>query len=503
MDYNMNVYNKYIDYIFWMKTSHVSKFRDRVSPYVKLGRFGFGLVSGTITKRPNHGKWIRDELVTLGPAYIKLGQIASTRKDLFPSYITSELEGLQDNVTPVGFQEMDDVFDSEFGQSTTTYFKTIVREPVACASIAQVYLATMQNDMQVVVKIQKPGLMESVAKDLAIIDHMLSFLNKIDVKVVSDLSLLVNECSTNLMSELDFRNEMSNLVVFRGVFSSFDNLQIPRVYSKVTKDKVLIMEYLPGTKLNAITSGNPNVSNNLMVAFLKGLLEHGYLHADPHGGNIALSPEGKLILYDFGLVARYDEAMILAFRTLVKCFILRQTNEIIDCLLTNDIIFMYQSKHAKSHTELSPGEYVVLYELIQYLLEYSKNTDISAVVPKLQQDPYVDASDLPFYFNSKMILLFKTFTTLEGVCKQLHPEFSYTSLYINVIQNIIDVDFINSKMMSDMELLMKPMVNDFREQDSYHGIQAAKMSVMSEKFEKHNQWFYVMFVVSMLDLFFF
>lgn len=476
---------------------NVSKLGESMSPYVKLGRFGVGLVSGTVTKRPEHGKWIRNELVTLGPAYIKLGQIASTRKDLFPSSITSELEGLQDNVTPVDFLEMDKVFAKEFGQSSTTYFKKIVREPIACASIAQVYMATMKNDLQVVVKIQKPGLVESVAQDLEVMRHVLMWFNKIDVKVISDLSLLVNECSTNLMSELNFRNEMNNLILFRNAFSTFENLQIPRVYSKVTKDKVLIMEYLPGTKLNAITSGNPDVSNELMIAFLKGLLEHGYLHADPHGGNIALSPEGKLILYDFGLVARYETEMIRAFRALVRGFILRQTNDIIDCLLNDEVIFMYQSKHAKSHTQLSSNEYVVLYELIQYLFEYSNDTDISEVAAKLQSDPYVKASDLPFYFNSKMILLFKTFTTLEGVCKQLNPAFSYTSLYTNIIQNVINIDFINSKMMADVELMMKPIMNDTKDGE----IQTAKMNMMSEKIEKQNHLFYTMlFVISLMEL---
>jgi predicted unusual protein kinase regulating ubiquinone biosynthesis (AarF/ABC1/UbiB family) len=460
------------------------------------------LVFGALA-RPNDKRrravWIRDELVRLGPAYIKIGQVVSTRKDIFSDEITSVLETLQDDVDVIDFARMDAVFQDAFGESTSSYFRSIDPNPIASASIAQVYSATMRNGANVVVKIQKPGLSDAVLEDLEVIRNTLAMLRALQIKVVTDLSLIVNECSNNLLTELDFRNETRNILVFRRVFDSFDNMRIPRVYAKASKSRVMIMEYLPGTKLNAVRGDNniDDLANEVMTVFLKGLLQYGYVHADPHGGNMAISGDGRLILYDFGLVASYDRKMMESFRTMAKAFVLHQTNELIDCVLANEIIYMYQTTDAKSHKDLTPSEYVVMYNLTQYLFEYSKTTDVDAIVSRTRTDPYINASNLPFYFNSKMILLFKTFTTLEGVCKELNPDFSYTELYAAIIRDIVDIDFISAKIMADIDTVTR--ANDNRS-DVADEVQSAKMSVMDDRYQKQTRIMYAMIVVTLLEL---
>ena len=358
----------------------------------------------------------------------------------------------------------------------------------------------MRNGANVVVKIQKPGLDDAVLEDLEVIRNTLAMLRALQIKVVTDLSLIVNECSNNLLTELDFRNETRNIQVFRRVFESFDNLRIPRVYAKASRSRVMIMEYLPGTKLNAVRGrggGNcssESLANEVMTAFLKGLLQHGYVHADPHGGNMAVAEDGRLILYDFGLVASYDRKMMESFRTMAKAFMLHQTNELIDCVIENEIVYMYQTTDARSHKDLTPSEYVVMYNLTQYLFEYSKTTDVDAIVSRTKTDPYINASNLPFYFNSKMILLFKTFTTLEGVCKELNPDFSYTELYAAIIRDIVDVDFISAKIMADIDTVTR--ANDNSRKDE---VQNAKMSVMDERYQKQTRVMYAMIVVTLLE----
>jgi len=477
-------------------------------PYWKLGKFGTRLAAGALVPASSTAKdrrrravWIRDELVRLGPAYIKIGQVVSTRKDIFSDDITSVLETLQDNVDQIDFAQMDAVFRDAFGESTSSYFRSIDPKPIASASIAQVYAATMRNGANVVVKIQKPGLDDAVLEDLEVIRNTLVMLRALQIKVVTDLSLIVNECSNNLLTELDFRNETRNIQVFRRVFESFDNLRIPRVYAKASRSRVMIMEYLPGTKLNAVRGRGGNngssesLANEVMTAFLKGLLQYGYVHADPHGGNMAVAGDGRLILYDFGLVASYDRKMMESFRTMAKAFMLHQTNELIDCVLENEIVYMYQTTDARSHKDLTPSEYVVMYNLTQYLFEYSKTTDVDAIANRTRTDPYINASNLPFYFNSKMILLFKTFTTLEGVCKELNPDFSYTELYAAIIRDIVDVDFISAKIMADIDTVTR--ANDNSRKDE---VQSAKMSVMDERYQKQTRVMYAMIVVTLLDL---
>jgi predicted unusual protein kinase regulating ubiquinone biosynthesis (AarF/ABC1/UbiB family) len=474
-------------------------------PYMKLGKFGTRLAAGalvsassTANDRRRRAVWIRDELVRLGPAYIKIGQVVSTRKDIFSDDITSVLETLQDDVDVIDFAQMEAVFQDAFGESTSSYFRSIDPKPIASASIAQVYAATMRNGANVVVKIQKPGLNDAVLEDLEVIRNTLAMLRALQIKVVTDLSLIVNECSNNLLTELDFRNETRNIQVFRRVFESFDNLRIPRVYAKATKSRVMIMEYLPGTKLNAIrgrSGSSESLANEVMTAFLKGLLQYGYVHADPHGGNMAVAEDGRLILYDFGLVASYDRKMMESFRTMAKAFMLHQTNELIDCVLENEIVYMYQTTDARSHKDLTPSEYVVMYNLTQYLFEYSKTTDVDAIASRTRTDPYINASNLPFYFNSKMILLFKTFTTLEGVCKELNPDFSYTELYAAIIRDIVDVDFISAKIMADIDTVTR--ANDNSRKDE---VQSAKMSVMNERYQKQTRVMYAMIVVTLLEL---
>jgi len=443
-----------------------------------------------------YAKWIKQELTNLGPAYIKIGQVASTRKDIFPIHITEVLETLQDNVKEIEFTYMDEVFKDEFGVSSQNYFNYINTTPIATASIAQVYIAVMNNGKNVIVKIQKPGLLECVNEDLDVIQKTLSLLPK-NMKMITDLSLIVNESVNNLITELDFKNEMNNITDFRNKFESFNNINIPRVYEKAGKTKVLIMEYLPGIKLNKLNGTNHEaISNELMTVFLQGLLQYGYVHADPHGGNIAVSKEGQIILYDFGLVGRYDQSMIDSFRTMVRCFMCYQTNEMIDCVLQNEIIYMYESKHARKHSDLTPSEYVVLYNLTQYLFEYSKTTDINVIFNKLKNDPYINSSSMPFYFNSNMVLLFKTFTTLEGVCKGLNDNFSYTNLYTSILRNIIDIEFINTKIITDIDILMKN--NGDTSKTEY--VNTAKMNVMNDKVISQNKIIYILIITTIIEL---
>jgi len=399
--------------------------------------------------KPMIGKWLKNELLSMGPIYIKLGQIASTRKDLFPSYITNELSDLQSDVPQVSFEDMNSVFQNDFNTSILEYFKEIDTNPIASASIAQVYKAKLQNDKEVVVKIQKPLLKESMTHDLEVLGKLTEYLKYFKSKQMDDLNLILNECSNGFMKELEFTNEMKNMQIFRSINHS---MKTPLVFSKVITDRVIIMEYVPGIKINELDNFNIDkrkLSNDLMLSFIQCLFETGYIHADPHPGNISFTKNGNIILYDYGIIARFDSSMRNGLRELFKNIFFKDVNGVIDTLLQNEIICLY-SGNATSYTQLSSQEYVVLHSLISYIMDYTTQTDIDQLIKRITDDPFIITEELPFYLNSKMILLFKSLSTLEGVCKSMNPEFSYALLYMDVFQRIIGLDFFSDRITYDM-----------------------------------------------------
>jgi ubiquinone biosynthesis protein len=384
--------------------------------------------------------------VDLGPTYVKMGQIISTRKDIFSSRITTPLEDLQDKIDPIDFLYMDDVFQSEFGMSCHAYFKHFDETPIACASMSQVYVATLQNNRNVAVKIQKPNLDSEILDDTRAIDNLLKVMTRIfPTKVIKDLTLVADTMSSSLAQELDFENEANNMRTFRKI--SKGSVVIPRVFVSQQKKTVLIMEYVTGRKISDVTE--VEIGNRLMLMFLKQVLEEGYLHADLHAGNIALTDTDKVVLYDFGLVSYYNAQKRDAFKRILRGFMFHNTNDIIDCMLENKFIHVYDS-NATKHLELPPSTYLTLHALVQYAYTYTEETNLTDIGERIRRDPYIAIEDLPFYVDADLILMFKTVCSLEGVCKSLNPEFSYTYLYSRLIQNMFDIDFIADKIMSDI-----------------------------------------------------
>lgn len=458
-------------------------------PYVKVVKLGSeGFVR---RKSPHVGKWLRDELIDMGPTYVKLGQIVSTRTDIFPARITKPLEDLRENVSAVDFESMDRVFHDAHGKPSRSYFKHIDVTPIACASISQVYRATLHNDRVVVVKIQKPGIREQITQDIDAIRNLLTVCSKlVPSKAITDLLLVTNELAVSLMAEIDFNVEMKNINRFRTI--RFDQLVVPRVFSNEIRSTVLIMEYVPGASL--FEQCTPDLANTVMLLFLRCLIEHGLLHADMHAGNLAKSSTGQIIWYDFGSVVSYDVETRDAFKRILRGFLFRNTHDIIDCILENKFIHLYDET-AANYQELRPETYMVLYTLINYAFGYTKETDIDSLLSNIMTDPFVSVGSLPFYIDTNLILLFKTVTSLEGVCKEIDPDFSYDSLYTSLLRNLIDVDLFYNKIQHDIR-----SVADQTEQDTHPYTQQMKSKVLVDRTTELQTTHTKMQVVGMLAI---
>lgn len=252
------------------------------------------------------------DLEAMGPAFIKLGQLLSTRPDIVPPRYMSALRELRDNVGPFPGEEAQAIFEEEIGVSTRTAFATFDDSPFAAASLSQVHRATLRDGTEVAVKIQRPNLDEGVSRDLDALDALARAVGQFSAEArCLDLPGIVGELRKTLLLELDFNNERANLMRFREVFERYPDIVAPAPVADFSSRRVLTMEYMSGT---SITDLSPLIrteidgialADQFFDAYLHQVLVEGLFHADPHPGNLLLTPERKIAVLDFGMVGRF------------------------------------------------------------------------------------------------------------------------------------------------------------------------------------------------------
>ena len=259
---------------------------------------------------------LRLALEELGPTFIKFGQILSTRHDLLPKEYITELEKLQDNVPPFEFSEAKKVIEREFEEKIEDIFRTFDQEQIAAASIGQVYRATLYQGEKVVVKVMRPGIETIIETDIAILLSMARFAEKHikESKFFNPVGF-IDEFSRIIRHEIDYTHEAQNAERFYFNFQGSETVNIPKMYWEYSTKHVLCQEFSEGIrisdiqKLEAAGLDKKKISTDLANAFLKMIFEDGFYHADPHPGNILVSPEGKIIFLDFGMAGHIDPGL--------------------------------------------------------------------------------------------------------------------------------------------------------------------------------------------------
>jgi len=258
---------------------------------------------------------LRHALEELGPTYVKLGQLISTRPDLMPSAYISELEKLQDHVAPIPYGIVRKVIEEE-GLVPEQSFTWINPEPIAAASIAQVHEAILPDGRRVVIKVQRPGIEKLIYTDLEILLELSRVFEKRSAwGKLHHVSEVVVELGESLKKELDFHQEARNADIFYHNFEKYDKVVIPRIIWANSTRRVLTMEYIEGIKIsdfNALHRANydtERIATNLVDVLFKQVYEFGFFHADPHPGNIAIAEGETIVIYDFGQVGVIDNSI--------------------------------------------------------------------------------------------------------------------------------------------------------------------------------------------------
>lgn len=267
-----------------------------------------------------HALEVARDLEQLGPTFIKLGQLLSTRADLLPPAYLKAMSRLQDDVAPFPFSQVKGIIERELQQGLHEAYKSFDPEPIATASLGQVHRAVLHSGRDVVVKVQRPNIREGIIDDFEILTGAAELVEKYtDFGERYRLRSVIRELRGSVINELDYQQEVHNFKILKRNLAAFEYIFVPEAIEALCTSKVLTMDFVPGVKVTEATPevlaaiDGPRLVEELFNAYLKGFLIDGFFHADPHPGNIILTPGGRLALIDLGMVGWFTPS----FRSLL------------------------------------------------------------------------------------------------------------------------------------------------------------------------------------------
>src|SRR5918997_1814241 len=304
-----------------LKPEHLRRYRDMALLLMRYGRADLvrsaGLEEAIEGSQPDAQvapeklENLAADVERMGPTFIKLAQLLSTRADLLPQPYIEALTRLQDKVEPFPFTEVEQIVANELGVRISKAFSYFESSPIAAASLGQVHRAALRDGREVVVKVQRPGIREEMSKDMDVLSDMSAFLDShTEAGRKYEFSPLLDEFRKNLLRELDYRSKSRNLVIFANNLRDFDRIVVPQPVEDFTTSRVLTMDYISGRKITKLSPlaqidlDGYQLAQHLFQAYLHQILIDGFFHADPHPGNVFLTDDRRIALIDLGMVAR-------------------------------------------------------------------------------------------------------------------------------------------------------------------------------------------------------
>ena len=364
--------------------------------------------------------WLKENLIELGPTFIKIGQSLGTRADLLPLPFVKALGELQDDVPKFPNEIAFARIEKDLGRKINEVYEEFDVEPIAAASLGQVYRAKLFTGEEVAVKVQRPNLQSIIKGDIEIMRKIAKFAERFpSLSENADWAGMLREFDETIHEEMDYSAEGRNAERFSDNFKEWTNIHVPKIYWNATTEKVLTMEFIHGdkvTELDKLRARNvsPEKVNRLLIrTYLKQLLEDGFFHADPHPGNLLVMPDGRLAFFDFGMVGRItpqlQAKMIDAFLHVVA----KDAAGIAQDLIDLDFL-----KPGADETKIRE---VVIKMFALHLDLKLKDVKFKELTYDLADVMY----DYPFRLPSNFTYIMRALMTLEGIGIITDPEFNF------------------------------------------------------------------------------
>ena len=370
---------------------------------------------------------VLDTFISLGPVYIKLGQWLSSRADILPQPYLEELSKLQDSVPSAPFDQVKPIIEKDLGPIDKK-FDNIDPNSISGASLGQVYRGTISGQ-QIVVKVKRPGIEKVIAKDLQVLKKVLPLaLRFVDPNLRYSAKAMLSQFIETIHEEMDYKNELQNLKRIKEDMAGSTNVIVPLVYDDYSSKNVLTMEYLPGIKVTNVQAlDEKGIDREQLVidvhrVFFTMLLKHSVFHADPHPGNISVTDDGKLILYDYGMVGRINNETRFKLIRLYLALVERNPPRVVNAMVDLSMLTPgYNREVIEKGIELSiramhgnkPDEMEV-----QSLMELANQT----------------MSKFPFVLPKNLALYMRMASIIEGIYKTHDVDFKFVKVLKNILQ---------------------------------------------------------------------
>lgn len=383
--------------------------------YLKMRKHGTD-TENSISKR-SIGERLRISLEELGPTFVKVGQILSTRADIVPQDIVEELKKLQNSVQPFAFNEVRAVIESEFEGTLEKVYKEFTQEPIASASISQVHKAVLGNGRKVAVKVQRPGIERVISHDLSILHDLAHFVdNHTKFGKIYDFSSMVKDFERTLKNELDFTKEGENGDTFRGNFAKDEGIKVPEVNWNYTSRRVLTMEFIEGIGVNDHKAlgkagiDKKETAKRIAESICNQILRDGFFHADPHPGNIKILRDGTIVFLDLGMVGRVSEAR----RKTISKFFVGVSNK--DTRMVARAVMELDAMHEKKNIKKFEQDVDLMID--KYLTMPWSRINVGELLYEVFSIAFLNGIRLPREFT----LLAKSLATIQSLLEELAPE---------------------------------------------------------------------------------
>ncbi len=431
-----------------MYRSTSQRFREILKVFAAYG-FGY-VVDNKLKKENNSPENLRKAFEELGPTFIKIGQILSTRPDIVPAAYIKELSKLHDNAYSEDFNDICKIFFNEFFVKLEYAFSYFEEVPFASASISQVHNAVLKDGRKVIVKIQRPDIAEKMRLDIAILKRIINIAKPKIFETFIDPEEALNELLIATELELNFYNEAENIERFRDLNKSVKFLYTPYLIKDLSSSKVLTMEKIEGIKIDdtALLIKNnydlEDIGRKLALFFLKQVLRDGYFHGDPHPGNIIIK-DNKICFIDFGLMGNFSQSLKESLNDLLIALAYKDINKLVAVILSISI------KKGSINRNRLYEDVEYLYD--KYLFTSLENIKLSIMLQDLLEMSKQNNLILP----KELTLLARSLLILEGVAAKISPNIKIIDIAIPYVKENIKASLLKD---IDIDKLLMSSINN-------------------------------------------